>query len=293
MKAVFLTESYKDIYFKSAEGLTLYARDYDNNTDKPALLCLHGLTRNSADFHDLALHLNERFRIITVDQRGRGKSENDPDPSKYRPDIYCSDVFALLENLKLQNVVVIGTSMGGIMIMMMAAEKPGLFRGAIINDIGPEIDPAGLIRIQGYVGATHEFASWEDAARSIKTQQGTDVFPLYSFDDWLAFAKRTCVEKADGKIQFAYDPALANPFKDDETVSSPVDMWPLFESLHSIPVMTIRGQRSDILSEQTLNAMERSHPDFKAVTIPDIGHAPILTEPQSLKAIDSFLETFK
>ena len=293
MKAVSLTKLYEDIYYKSSDGLTLYARDYDDGLGKPVILALHGLTRNSADFHDLALYLNDRFRVITVDQRGRGRSDYDPDPTQYRPDIYCADMFRLLATLNLEKVIVIGTSMGGIMAMMMATQNADIFRAAIINDIGPVIDPAGLKRIQGYVGVARDFASWEEAAKAIEMQQGAEVFPLYTSADWLSFAKRTCTEKPDGRVQFAYDPALANPFKEDETVSSPVDMWPFFAALKSTPILTIRGALSDILSEQTVEKMARIHPDFTAVTIPDIGHAPMLNEAQSLKAIDRFLEPFK
>lgn len=287
-----MSESYKDIFYKSSDGLTLYARDYDDGTGKPVILGLHGLTRNSADFHDLALHLTDRFRVITVDQRGRGRSDYDPDPSQYRPDIYCADMFRLLERLQLKQVISIGTSMGGLMTMIMSSQNPDVFRAAIINDIGPEIAPEGLERIKGYVGATRDFACWEDAADAIKVQQTTEVFPLYAAQDWVAFAKRVCKETADGRIEFAYDPALALPFKQDDTVSSPVDMWPFFAGLKSIPVLTLRGERSDILSEATLETMSKSHPNFTAVTIPDIGHAPILTEPDSLAAIDSFLKPF-
>lgn len=293
MKAVSLTETYQDIFYKSSDGLTLYARDYDDGIDKPVVLAMHGLTRNSADFHELALHLKDRFRVVAVDQRGRGRSDYDPDPSQYRPDIYCSDMFHLLELLGLRKVISIGTSMGGLMTMMMASQQPEIFRAAIINDIGPEIAPEGLDRITGYVGATRNFASWEEAADAIEIQQSAEVFPIYTAKDWMAFAKRVCKETAEGRIEFAYDPALANPFKADQTASSPVDMWPFFDGLKSVPVLTIRGERSDILSAETLEKMRQSHPDFKGVIIPDIGHAPILTEPESLTEIDAFLESFK
>lgn len=292
MKAVSLTKPYQDIFYKSSDGLTLYARDYDDGTGKPVILGLHGLTRNSDDFHDFALHLRDRFRIITVDQRGRGRSDYDPDSSKYRLDIYCADMFHLFEHLGLKKVISIGTSMGGLMTMIMASQKPEIFRAAIINDIGPEIAPEGLERIRRYVGVSRDFASWDEAARAIKKQQTTDVFPLYTSEDWMAFAKRVCKQTSEGRIEFAYDPALANPFKEDDSVSAPVDMWPFFGALKSIPVLTLRGERSDILSAVTLDKMAKSHPNSVAVTIPNIGHAPILTEPESLVAIDSFLKPF-
>lgn len=292
MKAVSLTKPYHDISYKSPDGLTLYARDYDDGAGKPVILAMHGLTRNSADFHDLALHLIDRFRVITVDQRGRGRSDYDPNPSQYCPDIYCADMFHLLEHLGLKRVISIGTSMGGLMTMIMASQKPEIFRAAIINDIGPEIAPEGLERIKGYVGVSRDFASWEEAAEAIKIQQSPEVFPLYTTQDWMAFARRVCKQTPEGRIEFAYDPALANPFKKDNTDSAPVDLWPFFTGLKSIPVLTFRGERSDILLAETLEKMAQLHPNFTAVTIPDIGHAPILTEPESLVAIDSFLKPF-
>ncbi|WP_415809662.1 alpha/beta fold hydrolase [Litorimonas haliclonae] len=288
-----MTKTYQDIFYKSSDGLTLYARDYDDGTGKPVILGLHGLTRNSADFHDLALHLQDRFRVVTVDQRGRGRSGYDPDASQYRLEIYCADMFTLLDHLGIKKVIPIGTSMGGLMTMIMASQNPDVFRAAVINDIGPEIAPEGLERIKGYVGASRDFASWEEAADAIKTQQSTEVFPLYTSQDWMDFARRVCRQSPDGRIEFAYDPALANPFKEDESVSAPVDMWPLFANLSSVPVLTFRGARSDILSDKTLEKMSRSHPDFRGVIIPNIGHAPILTEPESLAEIDAFLEPFK
>ncbi|WP_416877133.1 alpha/beta fold hydrolase [Litorimonas sp.] len=287
-----MTKPYHDIFYKSPDGLTLYARDYDDGAGKPVILAMHGLTRNSADFHELALHLRNRFRVVAVDQRGRGRSDYDADSSQYRPDIYCADMFHLLEYLDLKEVISIGTSMGGLMTMIMASQKPEIFRAAIINDIGPEIAPEGLKRIKGYVGVSRDFASWDEAAEAIKIQQSPDVFPLYTTQDWMAFAKRVCKQTLERRIEFAYDPALANPFKEDDTVSAPVDMWPFFTGLKSIPVLTFRGERSDILSAETLEKMAQLHPDFTAVTIPDIGHAPILTEPESLVAIDSFLKPF-
>ena len=283
-----LTKTYRDIVYQSPDGLALYARDYGGNG--PALLCMHGLTRNSADFHDLALHLRGRFRVISVDQRGRGRSAYDPTVANYRPDVYCADMLALLGQLNLSSVIVIGTSMGALMTMMMAASNPGLFSAAVINDIGPEIDPAGLKRIAGYVGKTAPFENWAAAANVLKAQ-GPDVFPKYSEAEWMDFARRTCVETDDGRVRFNYDPAIAEPFNSDDTVAAPPDMWPLYEALNNIPVLVIRGATSDILAPETAQKMVATHPNAGLVTIPNIGHAPMLTEPESLAAIDAFLES--
>jgi len=283
-----LTDTYTDIYYTSPDGLRLYARDYGGAGERPTLLCMHGLTRNSADFHNLALHLKSRFRVISVDQRGRGRSDYDADKSRYRVDIYCADMFTLIEKLKLDNIVAVGTSMGGIMAMSMAFAKAKVFKAVILNDIGPEIDQAGLERIKGYVGASGPFADWPDAASAIKAQ-GPDVFPDYTDADWLAFAKRTCKKRADGQLEFAYDPAIGEPLQSDDSTAVPVDMWPLFMALFDAPLLVIRGQLSDILSAQTAEKMQLAHPDCQLAEIPRIGHAPMLDESESLNAIDAFL----
>ena len=287
-KDKFLTKDFEDIFYRSKDGLRLYARDYDPNSTKPVVLCMHGLTRNSSDFHQLALHLKDDFRVISVDQRGRGRSAYDVDPANYRPDLYCADMLSLLTYLGLEQVIAIGTSMGGIMAMMMVGLKSEIFSKVILNDIGPEIDPSGLARIKGYVGIDRPFNNWAAAAAAVKAQ-GPEIFPDYTVEDWAAFAKRTCFELPDGRVDFAYDPAISNPIQNDGTVTEPIDMWTMFRALNDIPVLAIRGELSDLLSSSTLSKMSNVHPNFVAVEIPHVGHAPMLTEPTSLKAIDSFL----
>lgn len=284
-----MTNTFEDIFYKSFDGLTLYARDYDPGSLKPVVLCLHGLTRNSRDFHDLARGLTDDYRVISADQRGRGRSESDPNAANYRPDTYCEDMFTLLEHLKIKEITAIGTSMGGIMTMMMETLRPGLLRAAIINDIGPEINPAGLERIKSYVGGSGPFKSWNAAAKALKAQ-GPDVFPDYTDEDWIAFAQRTCTETGDGDIEFSYDTAIAKPFKHNDTAPDQTDLWPVFDALSRVPVLSIRGALSDILSSGTVEKMRRLHPDFISVEIPYIGHAPMLNEPESLQAIQSFLK---
>jgi len=284
-----LTEAFEDIFYRSDDGLSLYARDYGSNSNSPVVLCMHGLTRNSSDFHSLALTLKDDFRVISVDQRGRGRSDYDSDSTNYRPDIYCGDMLSLLPSLDLNQVIAIGTSMGGIMAMMMAAQRPGIFTKIILNDIGPEIDPAGLARIKGYIGVTRPFKNWAAATSAVKAQ-GPEIFPDYTDEDWKKFARRTCVELPDGRVDFAYDPMISEPIQSDDTVTEPVDMWPMFRALHNVPVLTIRGSLSDILSGETVQKMSLLHPEFSSVEIPRVGHAPMLDEPESLKAIDEFLK---
>ena len=157
--------NYTDVWYQSTDGLKLYARDYPCRAggvaQKATILCMHGLTRNSADFAGLAEHLSERFHVLSVDQRGRGRSEYDSVTSNYTPIIYVQDMFTLLDHLGLGEVILVGTSMGGLMSMLMAAMQPGRVRAIVLNDIGPELDPRGLERIKSYVGKSRPVSNWE------------------------------------------------------------------------------------------------------------------------------------
>ena len=273
--------------FASADGrLELFARDYAG--DGPPLLLMHGLTRNSADFEPLAAHLAGRYRLIVPDQRGRGLSAYDPDASNYRPDIYAQDMFALLDSLEVREAGLIGTSMGGLMAMIMAAMQPARVTAAVFNDVGPVLDPAGLQRIAGYVGPAEPFANWNEAAeRCAAINQ--DAFPDFAEDDWIAFARRTCRESDAGRVEFAYDPAIGGAF--DAAPYQQPDLWPLWAALGDKPVLVIRGALSDLLTAATVERMKELHKGpFSACEVPQRGHAPLLDEPEALDAIRSFLD---
>jgi len=278
---------YADHFFRSADDrLTLYARIYDG--EGPPLLLMHGLTRNSADFEALAGHLAAKYRLIVPDQRGRGRSDYDPDPQNYTPAVYVADMFALIDGLGLGRMGLIGTSMGGLMAMMMAAIAPARFDSLILNDIGPEVEAAGLDRIQSYVGAIAPFDSWQQAADHCRTVHGNS-FPGYTAQDWLAFARHVCKEGPDGTICFAYDPAISDGLSGSEQTVVPPDLWSVWDQLSALPALVIRGAFSDILSAATVAEMRRRHPaNFSAVEIADRGHTPMLDEPEALAAIDRF-----
>ncbi|AKH42493.1 pimeloyl-ACP methyl ester carboxylesterase [Altererythrobacter atlanticus] len=281
---------YKRIGYRSAGGdLELFARDYPG--DGPPLLLMHGLTRNSADFVPLAQHLAGRYRLIVPDQRGRGLSQNDPDPANYRPDIYARDMFALLDMLGVERAALIGTSMGGLMAMIMAATRPEAVSAVVLNDIGPVLDPAGLARIAGYVGPSEPFADWEEAAANCAAIN-RDAFPGFAEADWLAFAARTCRQRADGRVEYAYDPAIAAGFADSGDTPQP-DLWPLWEALAGKPVLLLRGALSDLLSPETAKEMERRHSGpFTLAEVPRRGHAPLLDEEAAIQAIKPFLKEY-
>ena len=280
--------TYADHVYRSADGrLDLYARIYD--AEGPPLLLMHGLTRNSADFEALAGHLAGKYKLIVPDQRGRGRSDHDPNPENYTPATYVQDMFALIEDLRLENPGLIGTSLGGLMSMMMAATSPTRFTSLILNDIGPVVEAAGLDRIQSYVGELEPFDNWQQAADHCQLVHA-DAMIGYQAHDWMAFARRTCTEMPDERIRFAYDPAISDGLSGNASSAVPPDLWAIWDRLSAIPALILRGALSDILAPATVAEMKRRHPDhISTVEIADRGHAPMLDEPDALAAIDEFL----
>jgi len=287
-------QAYRDIVFASADQrLQLYARDYASSAEadrEPALLMMHGLTRNSADFEPLIALLSERFRMIVPDQRGRGRSDYDPDPSQYRPDIYVEDMWRLLDQLDIEQVICIGTSMGGLMSMVMAAQQPDRVAGIVLNDIGPQVSKEGLDRIRSYVGVGDPVADWDEAARMCRSINAEALDGLGP-QEWLEFAHRTCTRGPDGLIRFAYDPNIAASMAEEDPATIPPDLWSAWETLDAKPVLALRGERSDILTAETLAQMERRHSGpFDGIEVAGRGHAPLLNEPEAAKAIATFLD---
>ena len=275
-----------DAFFRtwqSADGLTLSAQVHPGDPVRAPVLCLPGLTRNGRDFADLAVAIAPRFTVVCPDLRGRGRSRYAPDPASYNPAQYCADLAPLLAGFG-KGFVAIGTSLGGLMTMMLAASGARL-RGAVLNDIGPVIEPAGLARIRGYVGVPHRFSGWDEAARALAQAQG-EVFPRFAHEDWLRMARRTMAER-DGVIGPDYDMAIAKSFAGDNGAP---DLWPLFDALKPVPLLVVRGTASDILSAQTAEDMRARHGNADLITVPDVGHAPTLDESAVRTAILALLE---
>jgi pimeloyl-ACP methyl ester carboxylesterase len=285
-----MAKLYSHEFWTSDDGLELHYRDYrgPDGADKAPVICLHGLTRNARDFAPLAAKICAKRRVLVPEMRGRGRSAYAPDSSTYSPKTYIADVFKLLADLGIEQVLSVGTSMGGLMTMLMAAERPKLFTGAVINDIGPQLDPAGLSRIGGYVGQGGSFPSWMHAARALRAEH-SGAFPDYGIDQWLEMAKRTLIVAQNGRISYDYDMAIAEPFKQPGNAAPP-DMWLAFEALNPVPIALIRGGLSDLLSEDVAGEMVKRHGDCTLATVPRIGHAPMLDEPEALAAIEAVLE---
>jgi len=277
---------FRDGFYTVRDGLRLHFRDYPGPLDRPPLLCLPGLTRNARDFEAFAERWSPRFRVIAVDFRGRGQSDRDPDPSRYVPLTYAHDTIALLDHLGVADAIFVGTSLGGLVTMLMAALDEDRIAAAILNDIGPELEEGGLERIRTYVGKDHRFAGWDEAARAVAAN-GRGLPRHYGDDDWLRAARRLASEK-DGEIRFDYDMAIAQPF--EATGPTPqVDMWPLFRALAKRPLLLVRGAESDLVGAAAFAKMREQAPGAEYVEVPGVGHAPDLDEPAAMAAVESFL----
>jgi pimeloyl-ACP methyl ester carboxylesterase len=276
-----------DFFFDSVDRLRLFCRIYPaRQLGGLPVLCLPGLTRNSRDFTALATHLSAHREVLSADLRGRGRSAWDPDPTHYQLPTYVQDAWSLLDARGLSRVLVVGTSLGALMGMVMAATKPERIAGVVLNDAGPEIDPAGLRRIAGYAGKLPPVTSWAQAAAQAKSTYGI-ALPGLTDEDWLAYAHQGYRESAEGIPVPDMDPRIGEVFKTPSTASA--DLWPLFAMIKSVPMMVIRGALSDLLSAATVERMAREHPGLEHITVANRGHAPLLNEPECVRAIDAFI----
>jgi pimeloyl-ACP methyl ester carboxylesterase len=274
-----------DGWWSSDDGLRLHYRDYPGGDGRPPILCIPGLTRNARDFENVAERLAGRWRVIAVDLRGRGESEAAKDSASYNPLVYLHDVRALIAQLELDRVVMFGTSLGGLVTMLLASvDKPRL-AGALLNDVGPALEEKGLDHIRTYVGRSQTWPTWIHAARALCEAQ-RDRYPDWALDQWLVFAKRVCRLTPQGRVVLDYDMRIAEPLK---APPAPVDLWPVYAALRAIPTLLVRGELSDLLSEATAARMAEENPDLDVAVVPRVGHAPTLEEPEAAAAIDAFL----
>ena len=280
--------AWSDGHWVSSDGLKLHYRDYPGGASRPPILCIPGLTRNARDFEGVAERLAGKWRLICVDLRGRGESAHAKDPMTYLPPTYLQDLEALVAELKLERFVLFGTSLGGLMTMLLAASGRDRIAGALLNDIGPEVETRGLDHIRSYVGRSQNWPTWLHAARFLAEAQ-SDRYPDWSLDQWLLYAKRVCRLTQAGRIVFDYDMRIAEPFKLPNGGAG-FDLWPVFRALNGIPSLIVRGGISDLLSADTVEKMLAENSAMTSVTIPNVGHAPTLDEPEAQAAIDALLK---
>jgi pimeloyl-ACP methyl ester carboxylesterase len=284
---------YTSRFITAQDGLKLHVRVYGAPaaTHLP-VVCLPGLARTSADFEELATALSgdaERPRqVICMDYRGRGRSDYDRNPQNYSFTVELADLLAVLTALDVGPAVFVGTSRGGILTMLLGAARPRAIAGVVLNDIGPVIEPRGLMRIKGYVGKLPQPKSFEDAGETLRRLFGGH-FPKLTQEDWIAWARRT-FEERNGKLVPSYDPHLAETLGGIDIERPLPSLWKEFDTLARVPVMVIRGANSDLLSAATVDAMRQRRPDLKVMEVPDQGHAPLLNGSEIVRRIGIFID---
>ncbi|HVQ07935.1 MAG TPA: alpha/beta hydrolase [Allosphingosinicella sp.] len=279
---------WSDGYWESNDGLKLHYRDYAGDASRPPILCIPGLTRNARDFEGVAARLAGDWRLICVELRGRGDSAHAKNPMSYVPLTYLEDVEALIATLGLERFVLFGTSLGGLITMLLAAAGKARIAGALLNDIGPAMESRGLEHIRSYVGRSQNWPTWLHAARYL-AEAHRDRYPDWELDQWLVYAKRLCKLTPTGRVVFDYDMRIAEPFKLPAGEAG-FDLWPTFRALAGIPSLVVHGGISDLLSAETVEKMKAEVPSMESVTVPRVGHAPTLEEPEAVEAIDELLK---
>lgn len=282
--------------------MSLYYREYGSGDN--VIICLPGLTRNSKDFHDLATRLAPNYRVLCLDLRGRGQSEHDPKWRRYHPGTYARDVWTLVDELVIRKFIIIGTSLGGMIAMVMSSQQVERIKAVVMNDIGPEIDPLGYTRILSYAGIKVEINNWQDAGERCKLISG-HAAPDMPDEFWAQFSRNTYRENSDGVPELDMDPNIGEAIRKGvkplrilakirktgilkKFAGMFIDPWDSFRTM-SMPTLVLHGELSDILSDDILDRMTAVKPDLQRALIPRRGHAPMLDEPESLAAIDGFL----
>ncbi len=279
--------AFREHHWRAPDGLTLYGRVYEAaHAATLSVLCLPGLTRNCRAFEGLAPQLAARYRVVCPDLRGRGLSARDPHWRNYHSDVYLKDIERLMDVLDLKRVAIIGTSLGGLLAMQLAAALPRRISGIVVNDIGPEVDPRGIERIRSYVGKLPTVGTWDEAISQCRHVNGA-AWPGLTDAQWSAITHRSYREDVSGVPVPDYDPKIGELISAAPAV--PADLWVVFAQLRATPMLVIRGELSDILSPQILQRMQREKPNLESLIVPRRGHAPLLDEPLELAAIGRFL----
>jgi pimeloyl-ACP methyl ester carboxylesterase len=279
-------------FITAPDGLKLHVRLYgERSSDRLPVVCLPGLSRTVADFDALATSLAadepQSRHVIAIDYRGRGLSDYDPNPANYSLPVELTDVLTILTELEIGPAVIVGTSRGGILAMLLGAAHPAAVAGVVLNDIGPVVELPGLLRIKSYVGKLPQAGSFDEGAELLRGLFGAQ-FPRLSTGDWMAFAKRSFKEH-EGILLPTYDVKLAQTLDGIDPNHPLPPMWEAFDTLARVPVMVIRGVNSDVLAADTVIAMRARRPDLVVVEVPDQGHAPLLVEDDVIRRIESFV----
>jgi pimeloyl-ACP methyl ester carboxylesterase len=266
----------------TTDGIKVFVRSYGEASERPAVVCIAGLTRNSRDFEVIAPELAADRLVLAVDLRGRGRSSADPTARSYTVATYADDVAQVIDAFGLDRVVVVGTSLGGLTAMWLGAAHPERLAGIVLNDVGPQIEPGGLARVASYAGRLAPISTWDEAVAQSRFVS-EEALPGLSDDEWMAVARQRYREEPDGTVVIDHDAGITGGPPASE------DPWWVFERLAGIPILVVRGATTDILAPSTVDAMQRLHPGLVAVEVPDRGHAPTLEEPVARAALSEFL----
>jgi pimeloyl-ACP methyl ester carboxylesterase len=282
----------RSTFVSAQDGLKLHVREWGSRAAGPTpVVCLPGLARTGADFETLAIALasdpKSPRRVLALDSRGRGGSEYDRNPANYNPHTELADLLAVITALEIGRAVFVGTSRGGILVMLLGAVRPGAIAGCVLNDIGPVIELEGLARIKSYVGKLPRPASWQHAADRLQ-KLFAGQFPKLRDEDWLAFARRTYRETG-GRILPDYDVKLGQTLAGIDLTRPLPPLWKQFDSLARVPMMLIRGSNSDILSTKTVAAMRARRESLELITVAEQGHAPLLADRETICHIAAFV----
>jgi pimeloyl-ACP methyl ester carboxylesterase len=282
------------VFISAADGLRLHARLYGPRTASGIpVVCLPGLARTAADFEALASALaNDSAaprQVVALDYRGRGQSDYDRDYTHYSFSTELADVLAVITALDCMPAVFVGTSRGGILAMLLAALRPTAIAGVVLNDIGPVIDPQGLMRIKGYIGKLPQPRDYEEGAEVLR-RLFSGQFPRLAHADWLAAAHRAFKEE-NGRLVPTYDVRLAQTLEGFDLEQPLPPLWKEFDALARVPLLVIRGANSDLLSPETVEAMRARRRTMEVIEVPDQGHAPLLAEPEIIGPIAEFVRT--
>ncbi len=280
-------QSWIDGYWQSDDGLRLHYRDYPGDPSATPLLCIPGLTRNARDFEAVADRLAGARRVIVAELRGRGLSDISPNFEDYNAKVYAADIARLLDTLALARIALFGTSLGGIVAMLLGAAGESRLAGVLLNDIGPLVVEEGLERIRAYIGAPARWADWAEAARATERVH-RQAYPTYTAAEWDRMARQLCRAEADGGIVPDYDPAIAILTALPTPV--PHEPWRLIEGFRDMPGLLVWGELSDILSEAVARETVARLPEMKLAIIRDTGHPPTLDEPEAREAVDDLLK---
>jgi len=260
-------------------------RDWGAEDNPDVLFCVHGLTRNGLDFETLAQRLSHRWRVLSPDLPGRGESDWLLNAADYVYPTYLTTITAVLAHARVQRIAWLGTSLGGLLGMVMAAQPNTPVEKLIVNDVGTIIEPAALTRIAGYVGLDPEFGSFAELEAHIRAISAP--FGPLTDPQWRSLAESTCRRTPEGRYRLKYDPGIALPFK--QATPTATDLWPIWDAIRC-PTLLIRGEESDLLSRETAQQMQSRGPKPARVDVPGVGHAPMLMSDDQIDPVADFLE---